>query len=160
MAQFVFQLDGVIRHRKHLEQERQRELAVIQQDMQRLQDDLRALNNAVAQTNDDFKKNRLIGELDMNFIAAHRRFMNATQRRAILIAQKMTLVQRQVEAAQKQLLEAVKQRKIIEKLREKHKQRWADDINRKELALQDEIGMQMSYSNLRDDDDETEAAES
>src|SRR4029079_19784555 len=130
MAKFVFQLDGVLRHRKHLEQERQRELAIIQLGMKGLQDNLRALNDAVAETNEDFRKNRLIGQLDMNFIAAHRRFMNATQRRVIAIAQKMTLVQRQIDAAQKELIEAVKQRKILEKLREKHQQRWSDDINR------------------------------
>jgi flagellar export protein FliJ len=59
----------------------------------------------------------------------------------------MALVQRTVDEAQQALVEAVKQRKAIEKLREKHHERWKSEIDRKEATQLDEVSMQMSHDN-------------
>jgi flagellar export protein FliJ len=87
----------------------------------------------------------------MQFLAAHRRFLVGMQRQAVGIAQKMALVQRAVDDARAALAEAARQRKVIEKLREKQLQRWRADIERRELAQLDEIGMQLAYQNLTDE---------
>jgi flagellar export protein FliJ len=52
-----------------------------------------------------------------------------------------------VDAAQAALAEAAKQRKIIEKLKEKSFERWRAEQARKEMMEADEIAMQMSYRN-------------
>ena len=145
MPKFVFQLDGVLRQRKHLEQQRQRELAAVQSQMAQFQQELKALNEQAQGATADLRQNHLTGRLDMNFLAAHRRFMLATQRRALTLMQRMALVQRQVEEAQRNLADAAKQRKVIEKLREKHRERWVAALSKRELSEQDEIGMQLSY---------------
>jgi flagellar export protein FliJ len=80
------------------------------------------------------------------------------QRQAIAIAQKIATAQQQVDEARKAVAEAAMQRKIIEKLREKHFERWRAEIARKELAEQDEIGMQMAYRNLVESDANAEVA--
>src|SRR4051812_18515458 len=103
MPKFVFQLDGVLRQRKHVERERQRELATVQAQFAQLQNELRALNDRVTGATTDLRDNRLTGVLDLAFLAAHRRFIAATQRQAMALVQKMALVQRQVEDAQKAL---------------------------------------------------------
>ncbi|HEY8666988.1 MAG TPA: flagellar export protein FliJ [Tepidisphaeraceae bacterium] len=145
MAQFKFQLEAVLRQRHYIEQQRQRELAFVQAQMSELQTQLRSLNNSVQMTNDDLRVNHLIGKLDMNFLGAHRRFMAATQRQAIALMQRMAIIQRDLEAAQKALAAAATQKKAIEKLRERNLQRWRDDLNRRESAELDEIATQMSY---------------
>ena len=150
MAKFVFKLEGVLRQRKHVEEQRQRELAVIRGEMAQLEAELNALNAQVTAASIDVRDNRLIGKLDMSFLAAHRRFLLAMQRRGLTMMQKMALVQRQIEEAQANLAEAAKQRKIIEKLREKQHQRWLEESSRKEQALMDEISMQMSFRNSLD----------
>ena len=151
MAKFVFKLEGVLRQRKHVEEQRQRELAVIRGEMAQLEAELNALNAQVTAASADVRDNRLIGKLDMSFLAAHRRFLLAMQRRGLTMMQKMALVQRQIEEAQANLAEAAKQRKAIEKLREKQHQRWVEESNRKEQALMDEISMQMSFRNSLDE---------
>ena len=148
MAKFVFQLDGVLRQRKHVEQERQRALAMVQAQMARLQDELRALNDAVSASTSDVRDNRLIGRLDLHYLTAHRRYMLAMQRKGTELVQKMALVQRQVVDAQQALAAAAKDRKAIDKLREKQHGRWLEEQNRRELMQQDEVAMQMSYQNL------------
>ena len=53
-----------------------------------------------------------------------------------------------VLAAQTGLAEAAKQRKIMEKLRERQQERWQAEQSRKELALSDEVAMQMTFQNI------------
>ncbi len=145
MAQFVFKLEGVLRHRKNLEQARQRTLAEVQAQLSQLEAQLRALDAQVQATNDDVRQNRLIGKVDVNFLTAHRRFLMATQRRAMEIAQNMGLVQLKLDEARRALAEAAKERKVLEKLRERKHQAWQAELNRKEAAALDEVAMQMSY---------------
>lgn len=145
MPKFIFQLEGVLKHRKHIEQQRQRTLAEAQAQMSQLQAQLRFLNESVRSAGVDLRQNHLTGRLDMNFLAAHRRFTLATQRQALALVQKMALVQRQVEEAQSALAHAARQRKVIEKLRERHHERWSAALGRRELTEQDEIAMQLSY---------------
>src|SRR5438874_13616591 len=134
MAQFVFQLDGLLRHREHQEQQRQRELAAAQAEMAQMQAELRGMNDVMQAGVLDLKRNHLTGSLDMNYLAAHRRYALAMQRKATTIAQRMALQQRQVEEARRNLAEAARQLKILEKLREKRRQEWAREQARKEFA--------------------------
>ena len=151
MAKFVFKFDGVLRQREHVETQRQRELAVVQQEMTRLQTELRQLNESVQGSTDDLRNNHLTGRLDMNFLAAHRRFMLAMQRKAMGLVQQIAAVQKRVDVAQAALAEAAKQRKIMEKLKEKSFERWRADLARKEMMETDEISMQIGYRNSIDE---------
>lgn len=145
MAQFHFQLEGVLRHRERIEMDCQRQLALAQGEMSRLQAELRALNEHVQATTGDVRDNHLTGRLDLSFLAAHRRYVLGMQRKAIGLIQRAAQQQRTVEEAQKKLAEAMKQRKILEKLREKQHRRWAEALARKEAAELDEITTQMSH---------------
>lgn len=147
MPKFVFPLEAVLRHRTRAEQERQRELAVAQAEMSRLQDELKALNEAMQSSSADMKANHLTGSLDVNFLAAHRRYTVAMQRKGLTTVQDMARQRRKVDEAQRLLNEAAKERKIMEKLRERQHERWAAEVGRKEAAGLDEVGMQLAYRN-------------
>jgi flagellar FliJ protein len=148
MARFVFQLEGVLRHRERVEKDRMRELALAQAQMARLQGELNALNLEVRQSTTEVRDHHLVGRLDMSYLAAHRRYMLGMQRKTLALAQKMALQQRQVEDAQKALMESAKQRKILEKLRERQKQRWDASQAVHEAHALDELTTQLSYYKL------------
>ena len=158
MARFVFKLAGVLKQRLHEERRRQRDLAERQAHLASLQHRLRELNERVQQTNDDVRGNHLTGPLDMNFLAAHRRFLAAMQRGAVEIVRRMAVAQKQVDEALALLAEASKQRKVIEKLREKQFERWKAEQDRREVAELDEVAMQMSYHNLAQGEAEKDGA--
>ena len=145
MASFTFQLDPVLQQRKLVEEQRQRELATVQAEYAELEARLRALDQEVRTSEADLRSNRLTGRLDLSFLAAHRRFTIAMQRRAVALAQQMAAVRKRVDDARAALAEAAKQRKILEKLREKRKAQWSEEINRKELAALDEISARIGY---------------
>jgi flagellar export protein FliJ len=58
------------------------------------------------------------------------------------------LLQRQLDESRKLLTEAAVRRKVMEKLKEKRHDRWKDEIERKETAQTDEIGMQLAFREL------------
>lgn len=144
MPRFDFPLQGVLRHRYHVEEQRQRELARLRQEMNAAEETLRTMDQTVQANVADVRQNRLTGKLDLSFLAAHRRYMAAAQRQAVQVAQRMALIQRQIDEAQHALAEAAKQRKIIEKLREKQHARWAGEVARKEAADLDEVNTGLS----------------
>jgi flagellar FliJ protein len=148
MKVFEFKLEGVLEHRRNIEHETQRALAEVLGEMQRLKNELTELDRLARGATADLRENRLVGRLDMAFLAAHRRFTGSVQRRAIALAQKMALVQRQIDEARSVLAEAAKQRKIIEKLRERQLERWKMQRNRQENEELDDIGMQLAFRQL------------
>ena len=144
MSKFVFKFDGVLRQREHVETQRQRELAVVQQEMTGLQVELRALTDAVHASTADLRDNHLTGRLDLNFLAAHRRFTLAMARKGAALVQQIAGVQKRLDVAQAALAEAAKQRKIIEKLRERQLERWRSEDARRVGAELDEVNMQLA----------------
>jgi flagellar FliJ protein len=148
MAVFTFQLDGVLHHRERVEKDRQRELAIVMAEMTRLEDELRNLNQDLQGSTADVRDHHLVGRLDMRYLAAHRRYMLGMQRKVFALAQQMAQQQQRVDDARRHLGEASKQRKILEKLREKHHQRWTADLARREANDLDELTTQLSFRNM------------
>jgi flagellar FliJ protein len=149
MSRFTFKLQAVLRHRTAIEQEKQRTYAQTLAAYKDLEDQLKALNQTMQTANDDIRQNRLVGRLDIGFITAHRRFLMGMQRKAIELATAMAAVQKPVETARLVLVEAAKQRKVLEKLRETQEQRWKDELARKEMIAADEVGTQLSFARDR-----------
>jgi flagellar FliJ protein len=147
MARFVFKLEGILRHRANLEEQRRRELAQIQAQMATLQGELDELDAAMRASEADLRQNRLVGRLDLTFLAAQRRYAIAMRKKALGVAQKMAGVQRQLDTARASLADAAKARKIIEKLRDRQLARWKEDQAHHELLELDDVAMRLSYQN-------------
>ena len=145
MAKFVFNLESVLGVRQREEQERQRLLADEQDVMMKLETKLRELDGNVQSNMTDLRENRLTGSLDMRFLAAHRRFVAAVRQEAAGVIQQMARQRAKVDEAQRNLAEAAKQRKIIEKLRERAYDRWRVEQAHKDALQADEASTQLSY---------------
>src|SRR5580658_3461576 len=102
MARFKFKLVGVLRQRRQVERQRQRELAVIQGEKVRLENELRGITGQVQEAEQEMRA-RLVGRLDLNYLAAHRRYVLTMEKRGMAMVQKLAQLQRQVEGAQKLL---------------------------------------------------------
>ncbi|HEY2586507.1 MAG TPA: flagellar export protein FliJ [Tepidisphaeraceae bacterium] len=148
MAQFEFQLEGVLQHLERVEKDRQRDLAAAQAEMVRLDAELQSLNRDVQQSTADMRDHHLVGRLDMSYLAAHRRYMLGMQRRVIAVAEQMGRQQVVIDSARWALAQASKEKKILEKLKEKQRQEWAAALARREAGELDELTTQLSFRNL------------
>ena len=150
MAQFKFKLATLLRQRKRDEQEAQRSLALQAAVVNQLQDSLRDLN-AQLQTNADAVRHHLTGRLDMQFLAAHRRYTGSMQRRGNEIVQQVAVAQKKVDEARLGLIEAAKRRKAIETLRDKQLERWKADQSHRDAVATDEIANQLTSDLLQEE---------
>jgi flagellar FliJ protein len=144
MPKFKFQLDAVLRHRKMIEEQRMRELGAVQSVMAKMEVELRSIDASAKNVSEDVRNNRLTGTLDMAFLGAHRRYVLAMQRKALVLVQQMAAQQQLVDSARKNLAEAAKQRKIIEKLKERQHERWKSEQSRKQQEELSEVNMQLA----------------
>jgi len=150
MAKFNFKLHAVLRQRELLEQECQRDFALAQGKLALEQQELKRLDETVRLAVTDLRNNQLIGPLNLSFLAAHRRFMLAMQRQGVMQLEKVEAARKAAEAARLVLMEAAKQTKIIEKLRDRQHAQWLETTTRKETADLDEVATQMSTVSMRE----------
>jgi flagellar protein FliJ len=149
MPRFIFPLEGLLRHRRRLEREWQRDMAILQREARQLEEELRGLGEAMGATTADVRKTRLIGRLDMPFLAGHRRYLAAMQRKGTGLIQKLAALGPQIEARRTAVVAAAKDRKAIEKLKERRKDIWLAEQARRETAELDEISDQMFFAAQR-----------
>jgi flagellar export protein FliJ len=151
MARFVFRLSGVLRHRRHIERQRQRDLAALDAQMTLKRAQFAELDRQVRENLDDLRQNRLIGRIDVSFLQAHRRYMLAMRKKVFDMAGEMAVLQQQIDRARLALTRAATDRKALELLRDKRKNEWLADQSRREIAQLDEVGLQMGILDAADE---------
>ena len=146
MAQpkFIFRLESLLDHRKQIEKEHQRRIAEIQQQIQKLVNEIREAEERISTENRALATDKLVGTLDMQYISHEKRFVGNLHMKIVLTMQKVARTEQFLAAARAELLAAARARKVIEKLREKQFRRWREELDRKESALLDEIGTQIA----------------
>jgi flagellar protein FliJ len=150
MARFQFELDGVLRQRKNAEHIAQQKVAEAMKGLIELQEQLKRLDEGVKAVTEDVRNNHLTGEIDVGFITQHRRYILSMERNALELARHIADAQSKVRQAQQQLVESAKQRKIMEKLRDKQFERFMADQMKKENETLDEAGMQIAFENIKE----------
>jgi flagellar FliJ protein len=144
MAKFEFKLEALLEHRLQVEKEKQRRVAVIQQEIQALQRQIQDAQMRIALENRTLGARELAGRLDMAYISSEKRYVGNLHLKIVYALQKITGIEQTLAAARAELLEAAKSRKVIEKLKEKQFARWRAELERKESAQMDEIGTQLA----------------
>ena len=152
MARFDFSLQAVLAQRETQERTCQMELAHARLALSTLEQGLTRLNDEIAGENETMRSEHLVGRLNVSVIAGHRRFLVAVRAKVIELVAQIAGARLEVEANQRKLAEAAKQRKAIETLRDKQKARWTAEQSRKELAIADDVGMQIAFHNLQQPD--------
>ena len=135
-TRFTFKLDAVLEQRKHAEHHRQREMAAAQHKVLRLQAELDAMAAVKRASSAEL---RAAGRrLSAATLAAHQQFAAAMRHKAQALNRQIAEAQLEMDLAQSALLEAAKQRKAMEKLREREQARWLADHRRREQQRADE----------------------
>jgi flagellar FliJ protein len=139
VAQFRFQLEVVLRHRKNIEQQKQRAVAELEVQRVRLENLIRQCQEGIARERAELKTR--LSEADLRGArwqaAASMRLVTAARRAALELAG----VHKRIEAARAELLEAAKRRKAVELLKERRFEEWRQMEARRDLAAVDELAV-------------------
>ena len=145
---FTFKLQSVLDHRQMIEDNIKKELAGIRQRVIDNQKKLEVLMQKEIDTAYALKKDQAQGLASDSVVAYHAYLKNLSER---IFKQRQVIDDIKKEEADKQeaLLEAMKKRQILEKLKEQGMDRYRKDVLDKERAFIDEIAVnQFVRSNM------------
>ena len=142
MPRFTFKLEGVLEQRKNAERQRQRDVATAQQMLLKLQAEIDALAAVSRSSAIQLRSARLSAAA----LAAHQRFILSMRHKAKSLKQQHADAERDLHDAQAALTEAAKQRKVMEKLREREHAKWADAQRRRDAQEADDVARQIQLA--------------
>jgi flagellar FliJ protein len=141
MAHFTFQYEALLAQRRRREDECQRDLAKVLRSRMLFMDRLRGMQETIRSSKYDMGAG-LRGKVDLTQVAQFARYSQscAVQGREIVV--KLAAVEKQLEAARSRLMDAVRQRKALELLRERRLAAWKQEQARREAIELDDLATQ------------------
>lgn len=141
MAKFEFKLQAVLRQRQAIEDQRQRELAMAMRQRMILMNQLTSEQQTITDSKHQLGQ-ALVGKVDLERVSGFARFSGQTTQRAQQIVNKLAQLEPLVEQTRTALMTAVRERKALDLLKEKHERAWQLRQDRLEAAALDELAVQ------------------
>ena len=140
MKQFRFRLQPLLRLRKQQEDQKKRAVGALLSQIHDLQRQALELAEAIKAEGDTLKQQYIQGNVDLNWVSHYRRYVTSVQCAIAERIQTATNIQEKLHQARRDLAEAAKQTKILEKLKERQQKQYEREWQRKENRELDEIG--------------------
>lgn len=139
---FTFRLEPLLKHRKRQEEGKQRELALVAMEFSQVRN---RVDELTAQRKGAIKKFTKLSEKtdNVNVLRLYENFITGRGSDIANGKKEVEKIAGMVKAKREELLEYVKKRRALERLREKKRLSYAYEENRKERLLNDEIASQM-----------------
>lgn len=156
MPGFVFGLQPVLEQREREEQACQRRVAELERARVELEEEIRGCQRRIEQERADLREHLAAASHAPVDLASARLQANASLHhvaRAQQAVVKLAGVHRQLDKARLELLEAATRRKAVELLRDKRRDAWEREQDRREAAAMDEMAV-IAHHRARDGGEE------
>lgn len=140
MKKFAFKLQGVLEHRLAIEEEKKRAFAEVLALVEAKQRQLDGIYGLLAAEREQLA-GKTIGELDVEKLLAHRRYVGSLELRLGQLHGELHKRQQLLEIRRKALVEASRDRKALEKLKERQLEQWVVETRRLEQKALDEVAL-------------------
>ena len=141
MPTFRFKYQAVLRQRQAAEEQCQRELARHMHHQGVLQKQLSRMEHAVSDSKQQLQSS-LVGHVDVDQIRGFARYAGQVHFEAQRAAQQLEEIDHRINKARADLAEAMRQRKAMELLRDRHYEQWLAEQKRQEMVELDELAVQ------------------
>lgn len=140
MPKFRFKLESVLSLRERVERDRQAALAAVHTERQALESQLRDIQTTIREGKDLWRSS-LSGQVDAR-AARHSAVASLhLQARAQRVVLQLAGVHKRIETARLALVEASRERRAVELLKERRRSEWERAISRAEDAAVDELAV-------------------
>lgn len=137
MQSFQFKYKVVLRQREVIEQGKQRALAKLMHRRNSMIAQLREMQETISQSKRDAAEG-LVGTVDLGAIAGIARYSASCALKGNTLVRELAQLENLVEQARNELIEASKNRKALELLRDRQRQAWELEQRRMEAKRLDE----------------------
>ncbi|MCG8508091.1 MAG: flagellar export protein FliJ, partial [Rhodospirillales bacterium] len=138
MEVFRFRYETLLEHRRRMEETRQRDLALLLRTRMIIHDQIRAMQDTVRHSKRSLGEG-LTGRVDLDGITAFAVYSGQVENRGRELAMRLGDLEERIIVARQALQDAMRECKIMKKLREKHYTEWKQRRDRREAAEMDEI---------------------
>jgi flagellar FliJ protein len=140
MAKFRFELEPLLKARRMTEQSHQRAVAAIENERMKLEETLRDLQRRISAEKCGLQT-ELVGRIEAHQLRLAAASTMQSMRKAQRIVLELAGVHRRLDTARAQLIEATKQRRAVEILREKRFEEWKSRLDKLETDAIDELAI-------------------
>ncbi len=144
MKRFKFRFEKILGFRRHCEMEKQRELADVMHRRQKKENEIDGIKHDRAGRQEG-QKSFLTGSLQPSRLNGYTRYylvLNQMESAGRAVLQKIS---GEVEQKREELLEASREKKIYEKLKERHWEKYSTEVNLLTQKEMDEIGQKLHW---------------
>ncbi len=138
MPRFKFRFTSLLKHRRRIEQDRRRQLATHLRTQMILRNQLRTMQASITASKREAAE-LLVGKVDVEAISRMGMHASHTQLSGQRIVQKLANLERDIHQSRASLLDATRQRKALELLRQKHFDAWKLEQQRKDMKELDDL---------------------
>ena len=140
MKKFVFKLEPVLDMKKRNEEEVQVMLGMALADLQVLKDELDNIYNKKNDCQNKMEKFKA-SMCRIDELLTYQNYVESVVRQMGSLKVKILEMEKKVEEVRKLLAQAAKERKMIEKMKEKEFEKYQKELRTKEINFLDEIGV-------------------
>ena len=138
MAKFVFQMESMLRLKSRIEDQKKQEFA---KALQRVEEEKAVLEKFFRDKSDAI--NKLKGDINIRIspidFGLTNRYIEFTKEKIVIQKGVIIKVEQLLEQARLELVEATKERKMLDKLKEKKFEEYIDEEKKQEQKMVDEI---------------------
>jgi flagellar FliJ protein len=142
MRRFKYRFEKILTFRQHQEKQRQRELATVQQLEQTQRLKIADILGRQAETRRD-KARHLVGAIVAARLSGFYRYHLLLKQKELADREVLQQISKEVEKRRQALIEASRKKKIYEKLKERHQNRFERETNLLMQKENDEIGQKI-----------------
>lgn len=144
MNRFRFRFSGVLRYREIIEENKTRTFGVALDHLNHEEERLRFIDNAIS-GHEKFVEDSSQGKISVRDLQNKYNFARHLDRERDTQAQVISKAHDEMETRRKELIEATKKRKIIERLKERDRESYEIDVRREEQIISDETSTQRFF---------------
>ena len=141
MKRFRFKLEPALRHRKHIEDIKKRELAEVFRELREAEDFLKSLEDDFKRTQASIQREESIKVIDIEKILLFESYLIYMKRLIEQTHIKIEQINKKLEKKRLEFIKASKAKKVLERLKEKQYFEYMKEMDTKEQKFIDEIGI-------------------
>jgi len=138
MKKFSFRLETLLQHRHHLEEKERTKFSAIRNELMAEMKRVQALRTEQARTLAGLAQ-RKSGNCDLREIIWHYRFLDRIALELERAAKRIAEVEGRLEAQKQVMIEAMRDKKVLENLRSKRKKEYLTVLERTEQKAVDDV---------------------
>lgn len=136
MAKFVFKFNALKRYKENLEKITQKELAEIDLEIQNIKEEIKRINQEKINARDFLLKKSKISGFDLNY---YQDFCNFSDTTLKMLNEELAKAEKKREQKIQELQQRTKEKKIVYRIEELHKENFEMEQNKLEQLFIDEL---------------------